>query len=67
MQSIDRKSQGHQSISKGIDWISIVDDEYDIMNTIKQGLEYNGFSVFGFTEPVLALERFQIHHKRLVL
>jgi DNA-binding NtrC family response regulator len=41
------------------DAILILDDEFDIMNVFMLGLEKDGFHVFGFTEPLLALEHFQ--------
>jgi two-component system, cell cycle response regulator CpdR len=39
--------------------ILILDDEYDIVNILKKSLSIAGFSVFGFTDPVLALEHFK--------
>ena len=42
----------------------IVDDEYDIIAPFKQGLEGQGYHVFAFTEPLLALEHFQINSKQ---
>ena len=41
--------------------ILLVDDELDIVAIFKQGLENQGFRVFGFTDPLLALEHFQIN------
>jgi DNA-binding NtrC family response regulator len=41
--------------------ILLLDDEFDITTTLKQGLEKQGFRVFGFTDPLLALEHFQIN------
>jgi DNA-binding NtrC family response regulator len=49
------------------DWILIVDDEFDIINIFKQVLMNKGFHVFGFTEPLLALEHFQINSKKYSL
>ena len=51
------------------DWILIIDDEFDIVTILRQGLEKQGFRVFGFTEPGLALEHFRINSKqyRLVI
>lgn len=63
MQSTD-KSPKTESISKKTDWIMIVDDEFDIISIFKQGLERQGFHVFGFTEPALALEHFQTNYKK---
>ncbi len=41
--------------------ILLVDDEFDITTVLRQGLEKQGFRVFGFTDPLLALEHFQIN------
>lgn len=41
--------------------ILILDDEFDIVNVIKQGIEKRGFRVFAFTDPYLALEHFRIN------
>jgi len=67
MRSIDNKSPSAKSISKGTDWILIVDDEFDIISVFKQGLEHKGFRVFGFTEPAMALEHFQINQEKYSL
>ncbi len=45
------------------EWIWIVDDEFDIISIFKQALKKKGFHVFGFTDPLLALEHFQINIK----
>ena len=45
-------------------WILIVDDEFDVISIFKQALKKKGFHVFGFTDPLLALEHFQINVKR---
>jgi len=49
--------------------ILLLDDEIDLVAPFKLLLEKQGFSVFGFTEPLLALEHFQInlHKYRLVI
>jgi DNA-binding NtrC family response regulator len=41
--------------------IILVDDELDIAMVLEQGLERLGFRVFGLTDPLLALEHFQIN------
>lgn len=41
--------------------IILVDDELDITTVLEQGLERLGFRVFGITDPLLALEHFQIN------
>jgi DNA-binding response OmpR family regulator len=38
--------------------IQVVDDEFDIVNVIKLYLQGKGLNVFGFTDPLLALEHF---------
>ena len=43
--------------------ILVVDDEFDIVTLFQQLLERQGFHVFGFTNPLLAVERFQINFK----
>lgn len=48
--------------------ILILDDEFDIMNAIKLGLkEKSGLDVYGFTDPVLALEHFKINARKYEL
>jgi len=39
----------------------LLDDDFDITTVLKQGLEKRGFQVFGFTDPLLALEHFQLN------
>jgi DNA-binding NtrC family response regulator len=41
--------------------ILILDDEFDLVTLLKQGLERRGFRVFSFTDPFLALEHFKIN------
>ena len=41
----------------------MVDDEPDITTVITKSLTKNGFNVFGFTNPFLALEHFQMSFK----
>jgi two-component system NtrC family response regulator len=41
--------------------ILILDDEFDLVMLLKQGLERRGFRVFSFTDPFLALEHFKIN------
>jgi FixJ family two-component response regulator len=55
------KSPKPESICNGTNWVMIVDDEFDIVSTLKQGLEKKGFQAFGFTEPSLALEHFRLN------
>ncbi|HKU48516.1 MAG TPA: response regulator, partial [Nitrososphaera sp.] len=46
-----------------------MDDERDIVFTLKRSLEISGFPVFGFTDPQLALEHFgnNASHYALIL
>jgi len=44
---------------KGKEWILFVDDEAVLVNLGKQMLESLGYSVFGETDPRMALERFK--------
>jgi len=39
--------------------ILVVDDEKDIVNIVKKGLELKGFEVDGFTDPVEAIDQFK--------
>jgi CheY-like chemotaxis protein len=39
--------------------ILLVDDELDIINTIKRWLQADGFRVYGFADPLQALQYFQ--------
>jgi DNA-binding NtrC family response regulator len=48
-------------------WILIVDDEFDVVTIVRQWLEKQGFHVFGFTDPSLALEHFRINCKQYSL
>ena len=41
--------------------ILVLDDELDVVTTIKSFLQKNGIQVNGFTDPHLALEHFQIN------
>jgi response regulator RpfG family c-di-GMP phosphodiesterase len=41
--------------------ILVLDDEFDILTTIKSFLQKHGFHVYAFTDPHLALEHFQIN------
>jgi DNA-binding NtrC family response regulator len=43
--------------------ILVLDDELDITTVIITSLRKNGFNVFGFTNPFLALEHFQMNFK----
>jgi two-component SAPR family response regulator len=49
--------------------IMIVDDEQDILQILRSGLKRYGHKVMIFSDPVLALKEFEVHHSdyRLVL
>src|SRR5215212_3070524 len=47
--------------------ILVLDDEFDIINPIKQSLGRIGFHVYAFTDPLLALEHFRINCKNYIL
>jgi DNA-binding NtrC family response regulator len=47
--------------------IQVVDDEFDIVNVIRLYLQGKGLNVFGFTDPLLALEHFRINCKNYML
>jgi PleD family two-component response regulator len=38
-----------------------LDDDFDIIATIKESLQKHGFNVYGFTDPFLALEHFGLN------
>lgn len=43
--------------------ILLLDDEFDIVTIFAQGLRKSGFEVFGFTDPVIALEHFNANSR----
>lgn len=47
--------------------ILLVDDEPDIVNSVRRWLEAEGFKVYGFTDPLQALEYFQNNSKNIDL
>jgi response regulator RpfG family c-di-GMP phosphodiesterase len=47
--------------------ILLVDDEKDIVNSVKRWLQYDGFNVYEFTNPMQALEYFQNNYDRIDL
>ena len=47
------------SANKNHEIILALDDEFDIVAIIKQGLKRYGLKVYGFTDPILALEHFK--------
>ena len=47
--------------------IGVVDDELDIVQLYRDALIASGFSVFAFTNPLIALEHFKINKMSYVL
>ena len=47
--------------------VLVLDDEFDIINLIKQSLEKIGLHVYAFTDPLLALEHFRINCKNYIV
>jgi DNA-binding response OmpR family regulator len=63
---ISKQDSGHHTKNtnddggdKPLDRLLIVDDEYDIVQVLKLGLQQNGFLVDGFTNPEEALQSFK--------
>jgi DNA-binding response OmpR family regulator len=42
----------------------VLDDDFDLVNLIKAGLQKKNYSVFAFTDPHLALEHFKINSSK---
>jgi DNA-binding NtrC family response regulator len=42
--------------------IMVVDDDLEISNLLKMALQKQGYDVFGFTDPLQALEHFKINY-----
>ncbi|MDQ3837893.1 MAG: response regulator [Thermoproteota archaeon] len=47
--------------------ILLVDDERDIIKTVKRWLEADGFRVYGYADPLQALECFQNNYDKIDL
>jgi DNA-binding NtrC family response regulator len=47
--------------------ILLVDDELDIVNSVKRWLKADGFNVYGFANPLQALEYFQNNYDKIDL
>jgi DNA-binding NtrC family response regulator len=47
--------------------VLLVDDERDIINTIKRWLQADGFRVYGFADPLQALQYFQNNYDKIDL
>ncbi|HEY7572826.1 MAG TPA: response regulator [Nitrososphaeraceae archaeon] len=48
-------------------FVLAVDDDFDVINIFRLGLEKYDLNVFGFTDPLLALEHFKINRERYAL
>jgi DNA-binding NtrC family response regulator len=64
--SSPHEKQGQKTIGKKVSKINtgsilVLDDDFDINNLIKVALQNHGYNVFGFTDPLLALEHFKIN------
>jgi DNA-binding response OmpR family regulator len=56
---------GNKNVDKNNDkFIMVLDDDFDIVNLIKTGLQKKNYSVFAFTDPHLALEHFKINSSK---
>ena len=47
--------------------ILLLDDDFDIITVFRLGLEDKGFHVFGFTDPLSALDHFQMKSEQFGL
>jgi response regulator RpfG family c-di-GMP phosphodiesterase len=56
--------KGHKPAKKTV---LVVDDESDIVDTIKLWLQKRNFTVYGFADPMLALEHFKKNSNRVDL
>lgn len=64
--SSPHEERGQKTIGKKVSKINtgsilVLDDDFDINNLIKVALQNHGYNVFGFTDPLLALEHFKIN------
>jgi DNA-binding response OmpR family regulator len=41
--------------------VLVLDDEFDIVALLKHSLQKHGYHVFGFTDPLMALEHFMLN------
>ena len=47
--------------------IGVIDDEWDIVQLYRDALLASGFSVYAFTNPIIALEHFRVNSDSYVL
>lgn len=55
------KTVGRKIVKNNTGSILVLDDDFDINNLFKMALQKQGYSVFCFTDPFLALEHFTIN------
>ena len=65
--SSSQEDQEQETVGKKVNRVEtgsilVVDDDFDINNMLKMSLQKHGYNVFGFTDPLLALEHFKINH-----
>jgi response regulator RpfG family c-di-GMP phosphodiesterase len=53
--------RGTDSEADSKPFILALDDDFDVVNVFRLGLEKYNLKVFGFTDPLLALEHFKIN------
>jgi DNA-binding NtrC family response regulator len=61
-QEHEQKTVGKNANKTDTGSILVLDDDFDINNMLKMALQKHGYNVFGFTDPLLALEHFRINH-----
>ena len=59
MKCITSKRGCYSLLLSSANSILVVDDELDIVLIFKRALSRQGYTVFGFTDPLLALEHFK--------
>ena len=62
-----RKGKRNKSGSVIEGKILLVDNEADIIEIYPQELRKHGLDVYGFTDPVVALEEFRLNHDKYIL
>ena len=58
-QEHEQKTVGNKVSRVETGSILVLDDDFDINNMLKMSLQKHGYNVFGFTDPLLALEHFK--------
>ncbi len=61
-QEHEQKTVGKNASKTDTGSILVLDDDFDINNMLKMALQKHGYNVFGFMDPLLALEHFRINH-----